>query len=182
MPKYKGGRPIRDYRSASKENYNRFHLENPTIKITFKEYEAIIRTWNKKFAIHCLETGDKIMFPFGFGPIAVNRKKTERYFVDKDGIEHIILPVDWPATLDDKENPEHKKIYIMNFHTEGYRFNWFWFKNESKLRMSDVWVFQPAKSLKNLLTTYLTNPTTKYYQRYREWYHRKISKPKANVL
>lgn len=176
--KYKGGRPRRDYRSASKEMYEKFIKENPTLKITFKQYQTIIRTWNKKFAIHCLETGDKIMFPFGFGPIAINRKKTERYFTDKNGVKHIILPVNWKATLDDVENPEHKKVYIFNHHTEGYRFKWYWFKDESKLRISDVWAFQPAKELKQLLTKYLTDPTIKYYLKYREWYTRKIPKPK----
>lgn len=175
--KYKGGRPKRDYRSASRENYNKFCLENPSMKITFKQYETIIRTWNKKFATYCLETGDKVMFPFGFGPIAVNKKKTQRYFTDKEGKEHIILPVDWKATLDDVENPEHKRVYIMNFHTEGYRFNWFWFKSESKLRLNYVWAFQPAKTLKSLLTSYLTSPV-KHYQKYREWYQRKTAKIK----
>lgn len=176
--KYKGGRPKRDYRSASKEMYEKFCKDNPTIKITFKQYETIIRTWNKKFATYCLDTGDKVMFPFGFGPLAVNRKKTQRYFTDKNGNEHTILPVDWKATLDDKENPEHNKVYIMNFHTEGFRFNWFWFKSESKLKINDVWAFQPAKTLKNLLTKYLTDPDTHHYKKYRQWYQRKAPKIK----
>lgn len=176
--KYKGGRPKRDYRSASKENYKRFCLEHPTVKITFKEYEAIIRTWNKKFATYCLDTGNKVTFPFGFGPIAINRKKSERFFTDKNGVEHCILPTDWKATLDDKENPEHKKIYILNHHTEGYGFKWYWFKGESKIKLPDVWAFQPAKTLKNLLTKYLTDPKTKHYLKYREYAKRKIPKSK----
>lgn len=176
MPKYKGGRPKRDYRSASRENFDRFCKEHPSIKITYAQYNTIIRRGNRKYLEYCLDTGDKVKLPYGFGPLSVSRKVTTRYFVDKEGKEHIILPVDWKSTLDDKENPEHKKIYILNFHTEGYRFKWYWFKNESLLKISDIWTFKPAKIAKGLLTKYLTDCNEKHYLKYREWKQRKTAK------
>lgn len=167
--KYKGGRPKVDFRTASKENYEKFKQLHPGIDITFKQFEAIIRTWNILFMTYLCETGSKVKLPYGFGPLAVNKKKTQRTYKDKEGNEHIILPVDWNET---RKNGG-KKVYMFNHHTEGYRFKWFWFKNESKLKITDIWCFKPSKKSSQLITTYCNNTEKPYYQLYREWYKRK---------
>ena len=63
------------YRMASKENYNLFLQENPKIKLSFLEWSNIIYSFNYEFRDEILETGDIPKLPWGFGELAISKKK-----------------------------------------------------------------------------------------------------------
>lgn len=159
-------RPIIPHRSGSKQEYEKFCQLHPKTKITFKQYKDIIYLWNRNFMTYILETGDRIKVPFGFGTMSINKKKSIRYFEKfSTGDRYCILPVDWKRT-----RLEGKKIYYLNNHTDGYRFKWFWFKTDAKIKFSEIWSFKPTRENSLLLFKYLTKKDKVYQDVYNEWY------------
>jgi nucleoid DNA-binding protein len=151
-----------DWRSASRENYNDFLKKNPTIKLTYVQWQNIIYTYTDLVKTYILETGDKARLPNGFGVFSINKKKRKR-IVNVKGEDHVNLSIDWKKTKE-----KGKVIYNFNHHTEGYFFGWMWFRNTVRLRNSEMWYFKPSRVTSRLLSHYLK--TDKMYQYvYKEW-------------
>ena len=168
--RYKGGRPKVEFRSASRSNYDRFSLENPTIKITYRQYEQIIREINLQYALHCLTTGNAVKLPYGMGVLAVIKKKSKKTFRDENGTHHP-LAINWKETL-----KEGKKIYFLNEHTDGYHCHWQWFKKFGKVKMPTIWLFKACKKNSQLLKEFCFDTEGGYYLKYRECTKNDITK------
>jgi len=155
-------RPKVDYRTTSKSTYQQFLIDNPEIRITYKKWCEVIRTFNESFRDYILDTGDKCKLPFGFGDFSISKKMTKRFRMVK-GQEMIALPVDWK-----KSREKGKRIYLFNDHTDGFRFRWYWFKDNLRLRGSKYLVFKPSRTTSRKLAEYLKkNP---YFQHlYKQW-------------
>lgn len=151
-----------DYRSASKQNYIDFCKTHPGIQLSEDKWKNIIYTFNESFRDYILETGDKAKFPHGFGDFSILKKKRNKIKI-KDGKEFINLPIDWK-----KSREKHKRIYLMNYHTEGFFFGWLWFKNASRIKYHDLWYFKPSRVTSRLLAHYL-KISNKYQHLYKEW-------------
>lgn len=156
-------RVVVDWRSTSKENYRKFCKKNPSIKISFDEWQSIIYAFNELYKTYILETGEKARFPAGFGDFAINKKKRKKIVTDPTGKEHINLAIDWKKTKE-----KGRKIFNFNYHTEGYSFRWLWFKETTRLKDIDLWWFKPTRITSRLLTHYL-KIDNKYQHRYRQW-------------
>jgi len=154
-----------EWRSTSKDNYIKFRKKHPSIKISFDEWKNIIYTFNEDFKTYILETGDKARLPAGFGEFSVNKKITKRIKILPDGREFINLPVDWKKTKE-----KGKKIYNFNYHTEGYRFGWIWFKKAARFKNTDLWYFKPSRTTSRLLSHYLKTDN-KYQHIYKRWFN-----------
>ena len=152
-----------DWRSASKENYNKFCKAYPSIKLTYDEWRNILYTFNECFKEYILETGEKAKLPFGFGEFSINKKKRRKLKNSADGKEFVNLPIDWQKTRE-----KGKIIYNFNYHTEGYFFGWMWFKNTARFKNSDLWYFKPSRLTSRLLSHYIKT-NDKYQNIYREW-------------
>jgi len=151
-----------DWRSSSRDNYNNFCKNNPSIKISFDEWKNIVYSFNESFKNYILETGERAKLPSGFGEFSINKKK-RRKIKGVDGKEFINLPVDWKKTKE-----KGKIIYNFNYHTEGYFFGWTWFKETARLKNSDLWYFKPSRITSRLLSHYLKTDD-KYQHIYREY-------------
>ena len=152
-----------DWRSSSKENYNKFCKAYPSIKLTYDEWRNILYTFNECFKEYILETGEKAKLPFGFGEFSINKKKRRKLKNSVDGKEFVNLPIDWQKTRE-----KGKIIYNFNYHTEGYFFGWMWFKNTARFKNSDLWYFKPSRLTSRLLSHYIKT-NNKYQNIYREW-------------
>jgi|TARA_R110000868_G_scaffold300412_1_gene560860 nucleoid DNA-binding protein len=150
-----------DWRSSSKENYNNFCKKNPSIQLTFDEWRNVIYTFNESFKEYILETGERARLPYGFGEFSVNKKKRKRQTGIND--EFVNLPIDWQ-----KSREKGKRIYNFNFHTEGYFFGWFWFKESTRMKNVHLWYFKPTRTTSRLLSHYI-RADDKYQHLYREW-------------
>jgi nucleoid DNA-binding protein len=150
-----------DWRSSSKENYDKFCKNYPSIKLTYDEWRNILYSFNEAFKNYILETGEKAKLPFGFGEFSINKKKRRK----KKGLndEFINLPVDWKKTKE-----KGKIIYNFNYHTEGFFFGWMWFKDSARLKHTDLWYFKPSRTTSRLLSHYLKTDD-KYQHIYHEW-------------
>lgn len=152
-----------DWRSSSKENYNSFCKNNPSIKLTYDEWRNILYTFNECFKEYILETGDRAKLPYGFGEFSINKKKRRKLKNSIDGKEFVNLPIDWQKTKE-----KGKIIYNFNYHTEGYFFGWMWFKNTARFKNADLWYFKPSRLTSRLLSHYIKT-NDKYQNIYREW-------------
>jgi len=155
-------RVAKDWRSASRDNYNNFRSEKPEINISFEEWKKIIYGFNKMFTEHILETGEKIKLPNGLGEFTINKKKRVRVTI-VNGKEYINLPIDWKKTRE-----KGKYIYNFNYHTEGYFFGWKWFKRSSRFKFSSFWTFKPTRNNSRLISKYIKSDE-KYQHIYATW-------------
>lgn len=156
-------RPVVGYRTASKESYDKFCQDNPSVEITYDKFKEVIYTYNSLLVTHMLETGEPIKFPFGLGEVVVNKYKPKRYRIDNHGVERINMPIDWAET-----KKQGKHIYHLNMHTEGYKFYWMWNYWKSRIKHAWMWKFEMARVNSRLLKTYLKKPNSKHKDIYRE--------------
>lgn len=160
-------RPVREFRTASKENYEKFLKLHPKIKLTFKDYKKILYTLNSMLYMHCLETGDRVKVPYGMGDLGISKYKRKK-FKTIDGIEYVNLPVDWQES-----KKQGKKIYLLNHHTDGYSYYWRWnprtfeYSRVSKIKDFFIWTLEMARVPSRLVNTYIRKPNSKYKDIYK---------------
>lgn len=161
MPRYTS-----DYRSGSKETYKEFCKEYGLTNLTYKRYLEILYTYNAQFMEEAMLTGNLVPLPYGFGQIGVNRKKTTTLYTDKDGEDHIILPVDWV-----KSKEKGERVYYYNDHTDGWRCSWIWLKmTTTNMKGKSIWKFTPARTWSRGLAALLKGKNGKdYLYRYTEY-------------
>lgn len=150
-----------DWRSASREQYKNYCKKYPSIELTFDEWRNIIYTFNENFVTYILETGEKAKLPGGIGDFSITKRKRRK----TSGLngEFINLPIDWKKTKE-----KGKKIYNFNYHTEGFGFNWIWFKETARFQHSKLWWFKPSRVTSRLLAHYIKTDD-KYQHLYRQW-------------
>lgn len=151
------------YRTSSKEAYNKFCSAHPDVKIDFKQWKEIIYTYNYLFRDYILETGDKVKLPWGVGSFSISKRKSIKS-ITLDGKEKIVLPIDWNLS-----NKTGKRVYLLNHHTDGYRYKWFWFSEDARFYQSSIWVFKPSRVSSRKLAEYIKRPGANYFQIYKQW-------------
>lgn len=151
------------YRSASKEAYNNFCTSHPEVSLTYLQWKQIIYTYNYAFRDYILETGERVKLPWGLGSFTISKRKTKRSVIFK-GEEKMILPINWPKSIE-----LGKRVYILNTHTDGYRYKWTWFPNDARIYQAFIWVFKPSRITSRKLAEYLKKPSSPYPQIYKQW-------------
>ncbi len=135
-----------EYRSTSKEVFKRFRAKHPEVKITYTRWCDVTYSFNYAFRDYLLETGKKAPFPYGFGKFAICKFKPRKTKLNNEGKEVIGLPVDWKKTRE-----YGKKIYHMNFGTEGFKFKWMWERDSARFEKYTLWNFKPSRVSSRLL-------------------------------
>lgn len=153
-----------EWRSASKENYKDFCKTYPDITLSFNEWKNIIYGYSEWFRNHILETGEKAKLPNGLGEFSILKLK-RNIFIEADGKKRTNLPIDWPKTM-----AKGKRIYNMNYETEGYSFKWIWFRRTAMFSLSFLWYFKPSRVTSRMITHYI-RVDNKYQHLYKEWPH-----------
>lgn len=150
------------YRQASKENWKRFCEQFPDIKLSYLDWSNIVYTFNYNIRDYCLETGNTVRLPWGFGLLGVSKKKRKKFVILPNGEEKINLAIDWK-----KSKELGKKVYHMNFHSQGFSFKWRWFAQTARFKGSNIWVFKPSRISSRIINHYvhLENQQSKY----KEW-------------
>jgi hypothetical protein len=152
-----------EWRSASRENYKDFCAKHPNISLTFDEWKYIIYSFNELFREYILETGDIAKLPGGFGQFSIRKKRRKKQSIMPDGTQFVHLPIDWKKTKE-----KGKRVYILNYHTEGFFFGWQWFKKTARFKHSDFWNFKPSRVTSRLINEYIQKDN-KYQFIYQEW-------------
>lgn len=161
-------RPLVEYRTASKATYTKFCEDNPAVTLSFEHFKEIIYTYNSLIVTHMLETGEKVKLSYGLGELVVNKYKPKRYRLNEEGKEVVNLPIDWVET-----KKMGKYVYLLNAHTEGYKYYWMWNWWKTRIKHSYIWKFEMARCNSRLLKTYLRKPNSKYKDIYKEYPRKK---------
>lgn len=150
-----------EYRTASRSTFNKFKEKFPEVEIDYTTWANIIYSFNYAFRDYALETGYKIKFIHGFGDFAITKWRPNK-IVEYEGEDKINLPIDFKRTKE-----LGKTIYHMNYHTDGYKFRWKWFKKVARICMSKYWNFKPSRISSRLLKHYISLPD--YQDKYLTW-------------
>jgi nucleoid DNA-binding protein len=158
-------RTKKEYRTYSRENYDRFLRENNISEkeLPYPKYCKNLEVCNWMFVEYALRTGQKVQLPHGFGTLAVNKKKLKMY-KEHNGKKYINLRTDWKKTRE-----IGKKVYHTNEHSDGYNFRWMWFSEDAKLFLSDLYVFKPGRYVSRAINKYVRKVNAQYKELYLEW-------------
>jgi hypothetical protein len=147
-------RPRREYRTTSKEVYNNFCIQNPDVKISYKDWKGVIISFNTQFANYIMETGDRQRLPHGLGQLWIGKAKPT-------GIQQ--RSINWKVSKE-----IGKRVYYGNLDTDGFVFRWKWDKQSSKLFQKEVWQFKPSRYICRELARKLKDPENEYKEIYRD--------------
>lgn len=162
-------RPKRDFRSVSKEIYTQFCAEHPEAKIAFKDYVAIIKEHNRSLVNYLLETGEKVMLPWGMGPLSIIKYKKEiKKIENPDGTFRYNYSINWLET-----KKAGKYVYHLNLHTGGFSYTWFWSPYMSHIKFAHTWGFSVWREGKRGLAAKTKDPQFKFNDIYRAHIKRK---------
>ena len=141
----------REYRTYSKESYNRFISEHKISEkeLPYSKYLKNLEVCNWMFIEYALRTGYKVNLPYGFGSLAINKKKLKIY-KEYNGKKYMNLRIDWAKT-----KKYGKRIYHTNEHSDGYNFKWLWFGHDAKIHLADLYVFKPGRYASRAINKYV---------------------------
>ena len=88
--------------------------KNSPYYVTYAEYVDICSIFYKEISQAIIEEGIKFKLPYSLGEVYVIKKKTKL---------NSRMPIDWQLSV-----KYGKKIYILNEHTGGFGYNFFWTK------------------------------------------------------
>jgi nucleoid DNA-binding protein len=152
-----------DYRTGSKQTYDKYKNTHPESQLTYDDWDRIIQTFMFEFRDYILESGDLATLFWGFGQFTIAKKKPNKFRVDPNGNERINMPVDW------KESKRlGKKIYRYNTHTDGWRCKWMWMPVTARFTLKMLFVFKPARASSRKLKDYLNKTSERYLDYYKE--------------
>jgi hypothetical protein len=160
MPRYK-----LEYSSISVRVYKRFKKAHPEVKLDKKTWVKVIQNFNLLFGEYLLQTGEREKLPYGLGSFAISKKKTIKIIRQRDGTNHIGLPIDWKRSKE-----VGRKIYIMNNHSDGFRAKWKWFPEDSNMRIYAIWAFKPVRNRSRDIARYLKDEDGAIYlEKWKQW-------------
>lgn len=153
-----------EYVTYSRKNYDRFITENKISEkeLPYDKYVKNLKICNWMYIEYALRTGLKTTFPYGFGSIAINKKKLKTFKIF-EGKKYVNLRIDW-----NKTKKAGKKIYHTNEHSDGYNFRWLWFNTDAKMHLSELYVFKPGRYASRAINKYIRK-SPEYKEMYLEW-------------
>lgn len=165
MPTRKGYKIIADY--ASTDIFKHYIKENGNPgNITRTTFNNIVGEFNSAIMDLIILEHFRFMLPRRLGYLRIKKKKIKLY-LDKDGnLDPRYLRVDFKATkelhiADPKAKEEHKKIYHINPHTNGYNLQWYWDKTVSTALNVRAYTLDVTRATKRRLASAVKDPMLK---------------------
>jgi hypothetical protein len=118
--------------------------------VSYIEYVEICSDFYKAISKAIIDDGITFKLPYGMGEVYVLKKK-----VKYNGN----LPIDWQATI-----KEGKKIYILNEHTKGFKYAFFWHK-PLKFKNKFIYRLVFTRSNKRYLAKAIKQKNKDYFER-----------------
>lgn len=167
-------RPKSEYRTGSKESFQKFRKSYPEIKITLDQFVAILHSHALHLTEYILETGELVKMPFGLGTLTIAKYKKSKERYTQTGKTFTNLPPDWSKTLQlwrECEECKAKKqlVFHLNSHTQGYYYYWRWNINKVTIRAPYLWTFSLNREHGRKLKDYLLQPNSHYKEIYKTY-------------
>jgi len=125
------------------------------LQVSYKEYRAVLKTFNKLVVEDILYNSSEITFPSNIGVFRIRKRKVNIENINK------LLP-DWHATNKLwEEKPELKKkkqlVYHLNEHRKGYKYKVYWDKRKARVKNHTLYYFKPCREWSRELAYILKN-------------------------
>ena len=125
------------------------------LQVPYKEYRAILKTFNKLLVTEVLYNSAEIIIPSNIGVIRIRKRKVNLENINK------LLP-DWAATKklwEDNPKAKEKKqlVYHLNEHRKGYKYKVYWDKRKSRVKNHTIYYFKPCRDFSRELAYVLKN-------------------------
>jgi len=149
------------------EDYYRFFkLDNPEIKISYKEYSQIVSNFNEGLIELIIEDGLEYTLPHLGSTLSI--KKDKRLPRIKDGKLYNPTPVDWMATnklWDEDEEAREKKLLVryLNTHTSKYVFKIAFKKYVYPFKNKKYYTFKSSRRFARQLAVRINDPDKDKY-------------------
>lgn len=150
------------YDTGSKQCYLKYVEKYPDTKLDFETWRKGVRTFNTNCWMYILDSGDRVKVP-PIGSFAVSKKKM-RKFVKVGEEEHITLPIDWQ-----KSKKAGKRVYLLNTHSDGYKYWYQWFGVDAYFAGSYIWQCRFCRIPSRTLGKYIKEKGPEFAERYKEW-------------
>jgi hypothetical protein len=133
-----------DYSPTSVKSHQRFKRDKPHLKhYDITKYRSVIYAINEALAKRVLEN-EIVKLPNRCGYLFPYKYKKSRDTKVINGKTVITLPINWKET-----KAQGRKIYHMNYHSDGYIYKIMWRRNRTtKLR---CWSFDSSRLLSRTL-------------------------------
>lgn len=117
-----------------------------------KDYNKIIKDFNKEIINLLLTEAFEFIMPERLGTLRVKKKKT-KIKINPDGtLDTKALSVDWKSSKELK-----KKVFHINSHSDGYKFSYFWNKRGCNIKNNTIYclkvVRQNSRKLAKIIKT-----------------------------
>jgi len=126
--------------------------------LSFEQYRTILKALNEYYINHMMDTGNIVIFPCGMGKMGIDKHKRVR------------PRINWKATMESKDG---KVVYHTYDHTDGYSYQFKWFKHDSRIGIREMWRLRVAKEVSRTLSKRLLDPNNQDAQKYRESHYRR---------
>lgn len=148
----------------SSDDIYKFYVKSSKHPVDKSLYMRILKDMYGEFIKMCIFENVELILPASLGKLRIQKKKVNIY-VDKEGnLVKPILPPDWKKTKElwekkyGKLSPEeYDKIEdkpvvpLINEHSDGYRYRWFWDKITSKVLNQSVYHLRMTRTYKTML-------------------------------
>jgi len=131
--------------------YYKTNIEKDSVyDISKKEYTAILKDINKEIMQLIITTNFEFQMIPNMGNLSI-RKAKSKLKLDKEGnLIKSKIPVDYGKTnalwrADPEAKKKKKLVYFLNDHTEGFRFKFFWDKNNCKVTNKAYYNFRASR-------------------------------------
>jgi len=154
------------------KHYLKSVVGEPTrFQLTYSAYSKILNKFNKDISSLIMEKSFEYILPKRLGIIRIKKYKPVLKLDDKGNLTTKYLPVDWKATrelweTDAQAKEDHKRVYFLNNHSDGYRYLWYYSTYRSALPNKSLYRFIPSRDNKRNLCKLIKDPTFKgdYYE------------------
>ena len=155
------------HQTRTAKEFKEFKKTTGITSLTKEQWDNIIYMYFEEMKLYCAETGEDFKVPAGLGRLAIAKKKRKAR-KGKNG-EFNNLSINWKAT-----RKKGKRIYNMNYDTDGFFFGWMFFPETVRFKHNRLWKFKPAEKMSSLIAHYV-RADKKYQERYKE-HHLKYKK------
>lgn len=146
-----------DYITTSPKAYEKFK-EDSDLKIEKKVWKKVIEQFNTLMVEHMIESGETVNVIHGLGDMRVEKRKIKPRDVVINGKKvRTGMPIDWFET-----KRQGKVVYHKNYHTDGYKCNFYWSPYSARFTNAICWKFKAARLASRYLASKLKSPNAGY--------------------
>ncbi len=143
-------------------NIYKYYVAKHGKAVPYGVFAKVCQQINEQLMVESITTGCDIFLPAHMGTLGIRKYKCNAFFLDDGSLKTAHLPIDFKATKllwlkDPKTREEKKVVRLVNSHTDGFRYRFYWDKRTSNIQNQTVYSFLPARSHSRKLSEVLKN-------------------------